>query len=291
MKHPASFAIAAVMCTPMLRAAPAADSLTVCRSAVESREIRIHRQADGGCRVDYVKDGSTRTLWSARGDPLYCDSRAAELAARLERGGLNCEVGGAGASAAAGKARNERASPAATTRRPVPTDRSELTVAQIGAANQWLQQRVRSLNARQAVSDGPEAKRFSDKPDFLAAADVDADGRTDLVLGWGWASFRCDGTFLTVLLNDATDAQPSYRAAEAELPGNCGAKGWLASVQEAEAQRVVIRLQQRYPGSDNVQQVSASVNHDGRFTFFDPSGRPGSLVAIEKALPLKGEGR
>ncbi len=141
------------------------------------------------------------------------------------------------------------------------------------------------------MSDGPEAKRFSDKPDFLAAADVDADGRTDLVLGWGWASFRCDGTFLTVLLNDATDAQPSYRAAEAELPGNCGAKGWLASVQEAEAQRVVIRLQQRYPGSDNVQQVSASVNHDGRFTFFDPSGRPGSLVAIEKALPLKGEGR
>jgi hypothetical protein len=118
---------------------------------------------------------------------------------------------------------------------------------------------------------------------------LDGDGRTDLVLGWSWASFRCDGAYLAVLINDASDAKPTYRPAEVELPGNCGAKGWLASVKDVNARRIYIHLQQRYPGADNVQQISATIRHDGKFTFFDPTGRAGDLVEIEKALLKKSE--
>ena len=141
----------------------------------------------------------------------------------------------------------------------------------------------------QTAASEAETKRYSASPDFLAAADLDADGRTDLVLGWSWASFRCDGAYLAVLINDASDAKPEYRPAEVELPGNCGAKGWLASVKDVNARRIYIHLQQRYPGADNVQQISATIRHDGKFTFFDPTGRAGGLVEIEKALLKKSE--
>ena len=134
---------------------------------------------------------------------------------------------------------------------------------------------------------GKDEHRYSGKPDFLAAADLDADGRTDLIIGWGWASYRCDGSFLSVLMNDGHDAAPVYRPAEVELPGDCGARGWLASVKEVRQRRIFIELKQRYPGVRNVQQISATVGHDGRFTFFDPAGRPARLDVIVKSIPMR----
>lgn len=271
-------------CAPWASNSPAQVAETqatrVCRSPVAQREIRIVDSGATGCRVDYVKDGATRTLWSAATDRHYCASRAEALAATLQRNHFRCEPAAATATLA------PRSGVAAGEARPVPATIAALTASQIGAANQWLQQRVAALSKGQAVHTGPEARRYSVTPDFLTAADLDGDGRTDLVLGWGWASFRCDGTYLTVLINDASDAKPVYRPAEVQLPGDCGAKGWLSAVKDVQARRLLIELQQRYPGADNVQRISATLRHDGRFTFFDPAGKPGSLAAIEHSLPM-----
>jgi hypothetical protein len=261
---------------------PQPHSIIVCHSPVATREIRTYHTGNGGCRVDYLKDATTRTLWSASSDRGYCDSRVNALAATLARGNFSCDATGA-ASLDASPTTSGRDPPAAS------TDKSDLTQTQIGAANSWLQRRVDTLRKNQPVRSGPEAKQYSSKPDFLAASDLDADGKTDLVLGWSWGSFRCDGAYLTVLINDATDAQPTYRPAEVTLPGNCGAKGWASSVKDVKARRVFIDLQQRYPGANNVQHISATIRHDGTFTFFDPAGKAGTLVVIEKALPMKSE--
>lgn len=256
---------------PAVSAPSAPQSVIVCRSPAATREIRIYHTEDGGCRVDYQKDNAARTLWRASGDHNYCDARANALAATLARGNFQCDAPGASAS---------------TPHQPA-VDRSELTEAQIGAANQWLRQRVASLMKNPATVSDADVKRYSASPDFLASADLDADGRTDLIVGWSWATFHCDGANLTVLINDASDAQPAYRAAEVALPGNCGAQGWLAAVKDVKARRIYIQLQQRYPGADTFEQISATMRHGGDFTFFGPTGAPGSLAAIEKALSLK----
>jgi len=267
-KYPAALAVGSILFAPMTPAAQMVSepfSIITCQSHTTTREIRTSRIGTGGCRVDYLKDGAARVLWSASSDPRFCAMRASALAATLTHGNFSCTQAGAR------------------------TDNSGLTEAQIVAANLWLRQRVESLTKVQTVRSGPEAQRYSTKPDFLAAADLDADGNTDLVLGWSWASFRCDGTYLTVLINDASDEKPAYRPAEVQLPGDCGAKGWLSVVKDIKMRRIVIDLQQRYPGANNVQQISATLRHDGEFTFFGPGGRSGSLEAIEKALPTKSE--
>ena len=243
------------------------QSILLCHSPVATREIRIYHTGNGGCRVDYLKEGATRTLWSASSDHGYCQTRATALAATLARGNFTCDA----------------------TDHMAANDKSPLTETQISAANQWLRQRVESLMKNQPAQSEAETKRYSASPDFLTAADVDADGRTDLVLGWNWATFRCDGANLTVLINDGSDLKPVYRPADIELPGNCGAKGWLASVKDVKAQRIYINLQQRFPGTDNVKKISATLRHDGTFTFFGPTGSMGSLAAIEKALSLQSE--
>lgn len=274
-----------ILLAPMTQAeaaVPQPHSIIVCHSPVATREIRTYHTGTSGCRVDYIKGDAARTLWSASSDRDYCTTRASALATTLERGNFSCKATG-------GESADAPPMPAGREVSATPADRSALTQTQIGAANVWLQRRVESLRKNETVLSGPEAKQYSKKPDFLAAADLDADGRTDLILGWSWASFRCDGTYLTVLINDASDAEPSYRSAEVKLPGDCGAKGWASSVKDIKARRIYIDLQQRYPGADNVQHISATLRHDGAFTFFDPDGGSGSLAAIEKALPMKSE--
>jgi hypothetical protein len=255
------------------------NSVIVCRSPASIREIRTYHTGNAACHVDYFKDGATRTLWSASSDRAYCEARATALATKLARGNYKCSADGA----ASVDAPSQPAEPAKALAAP------DLNETQIVAANQWLQLRVESLAKSQPIRSGPEAKRYSQKPDFLAPADLDADGKTDLAIAWSWSSFRCDGSYLTVLINDGTDAKPTYRPAEVQLPSNCGAKGWLPAVKEIKDRRIYLDLQQRYPGSNNVQRISATLRHDGTFTFFGTDGRPGSLASIEKALPMKYE--
>jgi hypothetical protein len=84
---------------------PAQDDWTdtrdrfICKSSSEVREIKTyvsnapHGDAEEsfGCRVDYIKNGTTRTIWSSRSSRTYCDGKAAKLAANLEATHFSCE--------------------------------------------------------------------------------------------------------------------------------------------------------------------------------------------------------
>jgi hypothetical protein len=71
----------------------------ICKSSSEVREIKTyvsdapHGDAEEsfGCRVDYIKNGTTRTIWSSRSSRSYCDGKAAKLAAMLEARHFSCE--------------------------------------------------------------------------------------------------------------------------------------------------------------------------------------------------------
>ena len=71
---------------------PQPHSIIVCHSPVATREIRTYHTGNGGCRVDYLKDATTLTLWSASSDRGYCDMRVNDLAATLARGNFSCNA-------------------------------------------------------------------------------------------------------------------------------------------------------------------------------------------------------
>jgi hypothetical protein len=69
----------------------------LCKSNTEVREIKTYvSNASGadamarGCRVDYIKNGMTQTIWSSRSSRSYCDGKASRLAARLEASHFSC---------------------------------------------------------------------------------------------------------------------------------------------------------------------------------------------------------
>ena len=45
-----------------------------------------------GCRVDYSKDGETKTLWSSKTDHAYCAAKAAALVTNLVNGNFSCRA-------------------------------------------------------------------------------------------------------------------------------------------------------------------------------------------------------
>jgi hypothetical protein len=71
----------------------------ICKSSSEVREIKTyvsdvsHGDAEAGlsCRVDYIKNGTTQTMWSSRSNRAFCDGKAAKLAAKLEASHFSCE--------------------------------------------------------------------------------------------------------------------------------------------------------------------------------------------------------
>jgi hypothetical protein len=71
----------------------------ICKSSSEVREIKTyvsnapHGDAEAGlsCRVDYIKNGATQTMWSSRTNRSFCDGKAAKLAAKLEASHFSCE--------------------------------------------------------------------------------------------------------------------------------------------------------------------------------------------------------
>jgi hypothetical protein len=56
------------------------------------RLIGIYRAPDGRqrCRVDYTRDGKTRSLWSAGHDYEYCVRKALEIVGLLEQVRFKC---------------------------------------------------------------------------------------------------------------------------------------------------------------------------------------------------------
>lgn len=64
----------------------------ICRSSTEVREIKTYVSENTlSCRVDYIKKGTTQTIWSSRTGRSYCDGKASNLAARLGAGNFSCK--------------------------------------------------------------------------------------------------------------------------------------------------------------------------------------------------------
>ncbi len=70
----------------------------LCKSNSEVREIKTYvsnssdrdRATARGCRVDYIKNGATQTIWSSSSSRSYCNGKASQLAARLEASHFSC---------------------------------------------------------------------------------------------------------------------------------------------------------------------------------------------------------
>jgi hypothetical protein len=50
------------------------------------------RQPRGACRVDYTKDGVTRTIWSSETGPSYCAKQATGLVTQLVEAHYSCHL-------------------------------------------------------------------------------------------------------------------------------------------------------------------------------------------------------
>jgi hypothetical protein len=70
----------------------------ICKSNTEVREVKTYNSIspEGGpavarsCRVDYIKNGTTQTIWSSRTNRSFCDGKASQLAARLKASNFSC---------------------------------------------------------------------------------------------------------------------------------------------------------------------------------------------------------
>jgi hypothetical protein len=67
----------------------------ICTSGSVKRVVRIiNRDAakqPRGCRVDYIKDGKTKTVWSSNSDYAYCVAKAISLVTKLGQGNFSCK--------------------------------------------------------------------------------------------------------------------------------------------------------------------------------------------------------
>jgi hypothetical protein len=73
--------------------ATVAQERFICRlPGASDRLIGIYRAPDARqrCRVDYTRDGKTRSLWSAGHDYAYCVRKALEIVGLLEQVRFKC---------------------------------------------------------------------------------------------------------------------------------------------------------------------------------------------------------
>jgi len=70
----------------------------VCTSGPVKRVVAIFnenavdgRREGGGCRVDYTKDGATKTVWTSKTDYAYCVAKAVLLVTKLVEGNFSCK--------------------------------------------------------------------------------------------------------------------------------------------------------------------------------------------------------
>lgn len=70
----------------------------ICMSGPVKRVVSVfNRNTISGnrklsCRVDYTKDGETRTLWSSKTDHAYCAAKATLLVTNLVKGNFSCKA-------------------------------------------------------------------------------------------------------------------------------------------------------------------------------------------------------
>lgn len=66
----------------------------VCRSPTEERVVRLYSRFDAqarhGCRVEYMKGGRARTLWSSQSSSAYCVSKVTHLVTVLSQDNFKC---------------------------------------------------------------------------------------------------------------------------------------------------------------------------------------------------------
>jgi hypothetical protein len=79
---------------PISVAPPAlAQEQFICRlHGTSDRRIGIYRPAGGSqrCRVDYMRDGKTRSLWSSGHDYQFCVRKALEIVGLLQQVNFTC---------------------------------------------------------------------------------------------------------------------------------------------------------------------------------------------------------
>jgi len=70
----------------------------ICTSGPERRLISIYNRAvlngkreSGACRVDYTKNGKTKTVWTSKTDRAYCLVKALSLVTKLVEGNYSCK--------------------------------------------------------------------------------------------------------------------------------------------------------------------------------------------------------
>lgn len=87
----------ATLCVAAARAQaqPAPHEEFTCTSGAVTRLISIFNLSvsagqPGACRVDYTKDGKTKTLWSASNDYPYCVQKALSLVTKLTESNYSC---------------------------------------------------------------------------------------------------------------------------------------------------------------------------------------------------------
>src|SRR5882672_6231046 len=49
------------------------------------------KRESGGCRVDYTRDGATKTVWTSKTDYAYCVAKAVLLVTKLVEGNFSCK--------------------------------------------------------------------------------------------------------------------------------------------------------------------------------------------------------
>jgi len=49
------------------------------------------KRESGGCRVDYTRDGATKTVWTSKTDYAYCVAKAVLLVTKLAEGNFTCK--------------------------------------------------------------------------------------------------------------------------------------------------------------------------------------------------------
>jgi hypothetical protein len=71
----------------------------VCTSGSAKRIVSVFngnvdngRHQWSGCRVDYTKDGETKTVWSSKTDHAYCAAKATSLVTNLVKGNFSCKA-------------------------------------------------------------------------------------------------------------------------------------------------------------------------------------------------------
>jgi hypothetical protein len=64
----------------------------ICTSHSVKQLISVIKYAPQGCRVEYTKDGTTKTLWSSQTNSAYCAVMAARLVTTLVKANFSCKT-------------------------------------------------------------------------------------------------------------------------------------------------------------------------------------------------------